>query len=79
MKLSKRLVAGLSGTVLAASALMIVGASPASAVTPTGGCWVYAPDDRANIEDTVPAQPDLSRPWRRGPTRAPADWPPTTP
>ena len=59
MKFSKRLVAGLSGTVLAASALMIVGASPASAVTPTGGCWVYSPTTPANIEDTVPASSSL--------------------
>ena len=55
MKLSKRITAGLSGTVLAASALMIVGASPASAATPSGGCWVYTPTTPANIEDTTPA------------------------
>src|SRR5687768_14039872 len=54
MKFAKRAVAGLSGTVLAASALMIVGASPASAATPSGGCWVYSPPTGSDIEDTSP-------------------------
>ena len=70
MKFSKRLVAGLSGTVLAASALMIVGASPASATAPTGGCWVYSPTTPGRpIEATRPVSAAPRRRWRRGPTR----------
>ncbi len=65
MIFSKRALAGLSGTVLAASTLMIVGASPASAATPTGGCWVYSPTTPSNIEDTTPASNTSSSlaPW----------------
>ena len=55
MRFTKRAATGLFGAVLATSALTIVGASPASAAAPTGGCWVYSPTTPANIEDTVPA------------------------
>ncbi|MBD3926743.1 hypothetical protein IEZ26_19140 [Nocardioides cavernae] len=52
-------------TTVVAGGLAVLGAAPASAATPTGGCWVYSPTTPSNIEDTVPASQTSSTlaPW----------------
>lgn len=55
MRSRNRLLVGVAGVTLAASSAVVVVAGPASATTPTGGCWVYSPTNAADIEDTVPA------------------------
>ena len=59
MRFTKRAATGLFGAVLATSALTIVGASPASAVTPTGGCWVYSPTTPGRHRGHRPGQQHL--------------------
>ncbi|WP_370614826.1 hypothetical protein [Mumia sp. Pv 4-285] len=63
-----RAVALLAGASMLATTAVVLGAGSASAVTPTGGCWVYSPPSGAGIEDTTPASNTSSSlaPWSEG-------------
>ncbi|MBA2953602.1 hypothetical protein GON03_04695 [Nocardioides sp. MAH-18] len=58
-------MAGAAIVTLATGGALVAVAGPASATTPTGGCWVYTPTTPANIEDTLPASQTSSTlaPW----------------
>lgn len=67
--ISKRhAVAVLAGASMLATSAVVLAAGTASAVTPTGGCWVYSPPSGADIEDTTPASNTSSSlaPWSDG-------------
>jgi hypothetical protein len=54
MRFKNRLLVGLLGATLSAGGAVVVTAGSASAITPSGGCWVYSPSNPSDMEDTVP-------------------------
>ncbi|WP_220365397.1 MULTISPECIES: hypothetical protein [unclassified Mumia] len=52
MRSKKRVVALLAGASMLATTAVTVGATSASAATPSGGCWVYSVAAGAALEDT---------------------------
>jgi hypothetical protein len=77
LRFKNRFLAGTAVVALATGGAIVAVAGPASATTPTGGCWVYTPTNAANMEDTVPASQTSSTlaPWANP---GPADYVLTT-
>jgi hypothetical protein len=54
MRFTNRFLAGTAVVALATGGAIVAVAGPASAATPTGGCWVYGANDSDPIESTTP-------------------------